>query len=149
VKDVDERSPNDIAYTYSVYAPLSIRLLQCALKHNWRDLMKQLPYTHCFEEHQTLPPGIQDQSSKSVGARNSVSLVFFIGGVTFSEISAIRFINSQPEGGNNIITATTKLVNGDTLLQATVMDIADMYRPPAPVAEPVLTPSPSSNTSKR
>jgi len=146
VKDVDERSPNDIAYTYSVYAPLSIRLLQCALKPNWRELMKQLPYT-CFEEHQTLPPGIQDQG-KSVGARNSVSLVFFIGGVTFSEISAIRFINSQPEGGNNIITATTKLVNGDSLLQSTVMDIAEMYRPPA-TPEPIPTPTPTSTSAKR
>jgi len=150
VKDVDERNPTDIAYTYSVYAPLSIRLLQCALKPNWRELMKQLPYAHCFEEHQMLASGVQDQSKGIGGARNSVSLAFFIGGITFSEISAIRFINSQPEGGNNIITATTKLVNGDSLLQTTVMDIADIYKPPPPPEVPIAaTPTPTPATGKR
>jgi hypothetical protein len=30
VPDVDEQNPTDIAYVYSGYAPLSVRLVQCA-----------------------------------------------------------------------------------------------------------------------
>ncbi len=32
VDDVNERDPNDIAYVYSLYAPLSVRLVQCILQ---------------------------------------------------------------------------------------------------------------------
>ena len=32
VEDIDEQSPQDIAYTYSLYAPLSIRLVQCIIQ---------------------------------------------------------------------------------------------------------------------
>ncbi len=32
VDDVDEENPSDIAYTYSGYAPLSVRLVQCVLQ---------------------------------------------------------------------------------------------------------------------
>ena len=30
VDDVDEHNPNDISYVYSGYAPISVRLIQCA-----------------------------------------------------------------------------------------------------------------------
>ena len=39
----------------------------------------------------------------------------FIGGVTFAEISALRWL--AKEGEWDFIIATTKLVNGNTLLQ--------------------------------
>jgi vacuolar protein sorting-associated protein 33A len=32
VDEVDEQKPNDIAYVYSGYAPLSIRLVQCIVQ---------------------------------------------------------------------------------------------------------------------
>jgi hypothetical protein len=32
VDDVDEQKPNDIAYVYSGYAPLSVRLVQCIIQ---------------------------------------------------------------------------------------------------------------------
>ena len=34
VDDVDDAAPNDISYVYSGYAPLSIRLVQCAVQKN-------------------------------------------------------------------------------------------------------------------
>lgn len=51
VDDVDEQQPDDIAYVYSGYAPLSIRLVQGALGRNgsflgWKsieDVIKSLP----------------------------------------------------------------------------------------------------------
>ncbi len=41
--------------------------------------------------------------------------MFFIGGVTFTEIAAIRLLGQMDENTDYII-ATTKLINGDTLL---------------------------------
>ncbi len=34
VNDIDDAAPNDISYVYSGYAPLSIRLVQCATQKN-------------------------------------------------------------------------------------------------------------------
>ena len=44
-----------------------------------------------------------------------MTLVFFIGGVTFTEISALRWLGKQQIYGD-IIVGTTKLINGDSLL---------------------------------
>lgn len=58
VDEVDEQAPEDIAYVYSGYAPLSVRLVQCALgrQSSWRgldDTLKSLP-GKAFEETQRL-----------------------------------------------------------------------------------------------
>lgn len=47
-------------------------------------------------------------------------LVAFIGGVTYSEISALRFLSSLPEWPYRFVVLTTKIVNGRTLLQSFV-----------------------------
>ena len=48
--------------------------------------------------------------------RERTVLVAFIGGVTFAEISALRFIGRQH--GINVVVITTKLINGTTLLES-------------------------------
>lgn len=40
----------------------------------------------------------------------------FIGGVTFAEIAALRFLSSQPECNAEFLIATTKVVNGSTFV---------------------------------
>ena len=44
----------------------------------------------------------------------------FIGGVTFAEISALRFLSKHPELNCQFIIATTKLMNGSVLLESFV-----------------------------
>lgn len=46
----------------------------------------------------------------------------FIGGVTFAEIAALRFLGSRPEVNCTFVTATTKLINGTSLLESIVDD---------------------------
>lgn len=36
VEDLNENKPTDIAYVYSGYAPLSIRIIQTAFKPGWK-----------------------------------------------------------------------------------------------------------------
>ena len=49
-------------------------------------------------------------------------LAVFIGGVTFAEIAALRWMASRPGSNCNIVIATTKLLNGNTLLSSFIDD---------------------------
>ena len=50
------------------------------------------------------------------GAARRTVVVMFIGGATFAEISGLRFLSSQPSVNAEFVAATTKLINGSTLL---------------------------------
>ena len=54
--------------------------------------------------------------------KRKVVLVMFLGGVTFAEIAALRFISSRPEVNCAFLVTTTKLINGSSLLDSFVDD---------------------------
>ncbi|CAM9699279.1 unnamed protein product [Pylaiella littoralis] len=147
---VDVRSPDDIAYVSSGYAPLSVRLVQASVRPGWTtagEALKLLPGA-CVEVTQDpdgppedLPTALRRQieqrgklaasssvdgpfgvggGSSSTGdgggddsPKKKVLVVYFIGGVTYMEIAALRFLNKQREFPFEIVTATTKIANGD------------------------------------
>lgn len=45
-------------------------------------------------------------------------MVAFIGGATFAEVSALRFLQTRPEVNADFLVATSKLINGSSLLQS-------------------------------
>jgi len=114
-EDIDEENPQDIAYTHCMYAPLSIRLVERACKGMWADpatrkALQLLPGpTVDIRQEGTVP-------ASSAGGRRPVTLVFFTGGCTFAEITALRFMGDLI--GHEFVIATTKLINGDTLIQS-------------------------------
>lgn len=65
-----------------------------------------------------------DQGGGCTGKR--VVIVMFIGGVTFAEMAALRYISQQPAVNAEFVIATTKIINGSSLV-VSCMD--------APVAE--------------
>lgn len=122
--EVKEEDPTDIAYVYSGYAPLSVRLVQCVLQkkyllplikgsntnaanvtssasQGWRGFENDLSYVRgkTFDE-------VQRGEDKAVRARMILNgqserktvIVFFVGGITFTEIAALRLIAKQEEG---------------------------------------------------
>jgi hypothetical protein len=133
VDEVNEQDPNDIAYVYSGYAPLSIRLVQCILQkqylmsftkgassngaassssiggggQGWRGFDEAVKHARgaTFDE-------IQKGDDKAVKARALLSsggdkktvIVVFLGGITFTEIAALRFIAKKEEGKQNNIS---------------------------------------------
>ncbi|KAG2328972.1 hypothetical protein Bca4012_021410 [Brassica carinata] len=129
VEDTDTSRPDDIAYVYSGYAPLSIRLVQQAIHSGWRpieDILKLLPGPHLETKRSGFPssPSVDSLHGAPNGVadgRRSVVLVVFIGGVTFAEISALRFLASKEGMAYDLIIATTKIVNGAALIE-TFMD---------------------------
>ena len=125
VDEVNEHDPNDVAYVYSGYAPLSIRLVQCVLQkqyllsitrgngvsgapgaaaggaQGWRGFDDAIKHARgpTFDE-------VQKGEDKAVKARALLSgggdkktvFVVFVGGISFTEIAALRFIAKKEEG---------------------------------------------------
>ncbi len=122
ISEANEAAPSDISYVYSGYAPLSVRMVQSALRGStaWRELNQKIPQYGFFEETQAPNPGQRERPAASAN-RNQVVMVFFVGGVCFTEISAIRFLQ-QIMPGFHILIGTTKMLNGDVLLTDAVLD---------------------------
>lgn len=145
VDDVDDASPDDIAYVYSGYAPLSVRLVQVAVqrsalsdngsKEGWfgaqqqqrtgvqRDVVRmegKRPPTgwRGMEDVVNSIPGTSyDKGPAGASAPSKgATLVFFLGGCTSTEISALRWMSAL--GGRRFVVATTGMVNGSSLLQS-------------------------------
>lgn len=128
VEDVDTTNPNDISYVFSGYAPLSIRLIHHAVRSGWRpieEILKLLPGPHSetkrsgFSSNSSFEtlPGARAGTDRVLDGRRSLVLVVFVGGVTFAEISALRFLSAQEGMAYDIIVGTTKMVSGHSLAE--------------------------------
>lgn len=115
-EDPDAPAPEDISHVYSGYAPLSVRLVQhfthAGAFRAVEETLRLLPGPH-FEYKQELPSGYKPKGGE--GGQGS-TLVFFLGGCTYAEVAAIRFLNRQE--GRDYVIATTNLCNGTTLLKS-------------------------------
>ncbi|KAK5663360.1 hypothetical protein OQA88_3788 [Cercophora sp. LCS_1] len=147
VDEVNEQDPNDVAYVYSGYAPLSVRLVQCVLQkqyllsitrgngitgaagpaaggaQGWRGFDEAVKHARgqTFDE-------VQKGEDKAVRARALLSgngekktvFVVFVGGISFTEIAALRFIAKQEEGRRNIVICTTSIISGNRMMDAAI-----------------------------
>jgi hypothetical protein len=59
-----------------------------------------------------------------VGPRGTkVMLVFFLGGITYMEVAALRLLSKSAEFPYEIIVMTTKLINGNTFIKSVLQDV--------------------------
>jgi hypothetical protein len=108
-EDVNQHNPNDIAYAYAGYAPLSLRLVEMLNRPGWTaEPVRSLP-----GEYNRLVMSSEDTNITGV---KKVVLLFFVGGVTFAEVAAIRYLNKRPEADCEFVIATTGMVNSKTFL---------------------------------
>ncbi|KAG1714266.1 Vacuolar protein sorting-associated protein 33A [Nymphon striatum] len=127
VEDVHEQNPSDIAYVYSGYAPLSVRLVQFLNRPGWRaitDVLSLIPGP-TIEEIQQIPVGLRKRRGSGSSTHSSlddqkITLVFFLGGCTFAEIACLRFLGQQDDASSEYVIATTKLINGTTFLKSII-----------------------------
>ncbi len=142
---------DDISYVSAGYAPLSVRLIQLLGNNSWSqisDVMRSLPGPmlefNQIEATEELAEAIMrcgsDSSSSSSSSSNifntsssveassnntgnkKVMLLFVVGGLTFLEIAALRLLSRDPAFPFTIVMATTKLINGKSLLKTMVND---------------------------
>ncbi len=80
VDDVNEIHPTDISYVHSIYAPLSVRLIQWAAKPGWKsiaDVLNLIP-GQLVQETQPLPINIRRRS------KHLILLKVFLNQIVFS-----------------------------------------------------------------
>ena len=181
--DVDEANPNDIAYAYSGYAPLSIRLLQCVLQKpligalakaatgttsgrragasevltpedaatmhsdpalGWKGYEDVLRHVKGPTVDVEQVPGVEDAAGKTrqglmagggqgQGSGRKTTVVFFLGGMTYSEVAAVRLLAKQIDGnaggdggasgegaGRRVLMMTTGMLNGAGVVGAAI-----------------------------
>eukprot|EP00455_Lapot_gusevi_P054621 TRINITY_DN8788_c0_g2_i3.p1 TRINITY_DN8788_c0_g2~~TRINITY_DN8788_c0_g2_i3.p1 ORF type:complete len:576 (+),score=176.77 TRINITY_DN8788_c0_g2_i3:83-1729(+) len=136
-EEIDLKNSEDIATVFTGYAPLAIRLIECVNRPGWKaieDVLSLIPGT-TFEYKQELPAPVEERAqilqaaSQLNAAQNAnaspeqktpLTLVFFVGGVTFAEISALRFLAQRDRSRRDYIVATTKLINGNSLINSVV-----------------------------
>ncbi|KAI3342742.1 Sec1-like protein [Ustulina deusta] len=167
VDEVNEHDPDDIAYVYSGYAPLSIRLVQCVLQkqylfsitrsnavagagtvagsgaQGWRGFDEVVKHARgpAFDD-------IQKGEDKAVKARALLSgggdkktvFVVFVGGITFTEIAALRFIAKKEEARRNIVICATSIISGNKMMDAGIEKCSFMQDGPRPPTERLRTP---------
>uniref|UniRef100_A0A3B4V6S4 VPS33B late endosome and lysosome associated n=1 Tax=Seriola dumerili TaxID=41447 RepID=A0A3B4V6S4_SERDU len=109
-EEYDLRVPRDMAYIFSgAYIPLSCKLIEQVLERDgWTGLEE---VTRLLNGHEF---AVTDVKAKSDAQR--VVLVMFLGGCTFSEISALRFLGR--ERGYKFIVVTTAITNSSRLIEA-------------------------------
>eukprot|EP00878_Enallax_costatus_P006042 GHUV01006338.1.p1 GENE.GHUV01006338.1~~GHUV01006338.1.p1 ORF type:complete len:699 (+),score=233.80 GHUV01006338.1:290-2386(+) len=124
-------APADISHLYKGYAPLSIRLVEHALQGGWGQIAEALSYLPGaqFDSLQVLDPSGQvvDKPFKpapgtagAAGSEAETVLLVMLGGITFTEISALRLLSSRPECNCRFLVLTTGIINGTTLLKSFV-----------------------------
>lgn len=70
------------------------------------------------------PAFSEPKSIPRVGVNEAkpIMLVFLVGGLSFLEIAAFRYLSRDPSFPYTIVMATTKLTNGSRLLQSLMHD---------------------------
>ena len=122
-------NPKDVSFVFSMYAPLSVRLIQLPAMSkggNWRkhDCLRLLPGpVNERTQKPTNPSSSATPAASSLGGRKRKTLVFFIGGVTYAEIAALRFLSQQDDAVADYIVAATKVVNGDSWVSSIIGDV--------------------------
>ena len=118
IEEISVDPPTDPAYVFSGFCPLAVRLLMGAENPGWDGMGEQLGLlAHpVFRRQQATTGGPSRHSNRPDGRR--LVVVYFIGGITFSEISAIRFLNERPSASCLYLIATTKVTSGETWLNS-------------------------------
>lgn len=114
-EEYDLRVPRDMAYIYSgAYVPLSCKLIEQVLERDsWAGLEE---VSRLLNGHEFAVTGNNGGDSRANGDAQRIILVMFLGGCTFSEISALRFLGR--ERGYKFIVVTTAITNSSRLLEA-------------------------------
>ncbi|KAI8965888.1 vacuolar protein sorting 33A-like protein [Daldinia sp. FL1419] len=166
VDEVNEHDPNDIAYVYSGYAPLSIRLVQCILQkqyllsftrgngttgastaassgaQGWRGFDEAVKHARgqTFDELQKgEDKAVKARALLSGGGDKKTVFVVFVGGITFTEIAALRFIAKKEEARRNIVICTTSIISGNKMMDAAIEKKSFAKEPPKPVTSSTTT----------
>ncbi|KAM3925558.1 vacuolar protein sorting-associated protein 33B isoform 2-T2 [Leptodactylus fuscus] len=110
--DYDLKTPKDMAYVFSgAYTPLSCKIIeQVLMRKGWTGLEEVTRLLNSIEFAEQLA------EKNSFSDSHRTIIVVFLGGCTFSEISALRFLGK--EIGYRFVFLTTAITNGARILES-------------------------------
>uniref|UniRef100_A0A671K4C8 Vacuolar protein sorting-associated protein 33B-like n=1 Tax=Sinocyclocheilus anshuiensis TaxID=1608454 RepID=A0A671K4C8_9TELE len=109
-EEYDLRVPRDMAYVFSgAYIPLSCKLIEQVMERDGWTGLEEVARMLNGQEF-----AVTEARNKTDAQR--IVLVMFLGGCTYSEISALRFLGK--ERGCRFIVVTTAVTNSARLLEA-------------------------------
>lgn len=124
----DDVATQDVSYAYSGYAPLSTRLVQMASRKNnkgWkhaRDALSLLPSPAEEVVQSTganvISMGGPVENSHGQSFRPVVSLVVFVGGLTYGELATLRRLSEVEDGNRRFLILTTEMLNAKKLFES-------------------------------
>jgi hypothetical protein len=125
-EDVNINEPDDCSYVFGGFCPITIRLIESFVKRGWnpiREILKRIPGEYEFPAN--------EKEVLNLKARPNFVLLVFIGGVTYAEIAAIRYLNKTLKGillfnpEHKFIILTTHLINGKKFIE----DLREKFEP--------------------
>ena len=103
--DVDVINPNDSSYVYGGYCPIIIRLIEKVFSQGWgtiKETIKKIPGETNFP--------IDESEILNENEEIKYFLVVFIGGITYGELAAIRYLNKFYKN-KKFFVLTTSMIN--------------------------------------
>eukprot|EP01155_Anaeramoeba_flamelloides_P050180 Anaeramoba_flamelloidesc41889_g2_i2.p2 GENE.c41889_g2_i2~~c41889_g2_i2.p2 ORF type:complete len:193 (-),score=61.01 c41889_g2_i2:42-620(-) len=127
---IDENYENTKHFSsvHSGYAPQIIKLVQILFNSNqgynvFKDLANNFYTPDVGRKRQEI--SIQAKEEMKENTEKHVCMVFFVGGVTFAEISAIRILNQMEQTGVHFVIGTTHITNGNKIIESTFEKVED------------------------
>ena len=125
----DEYNPqviNDSSYVLNGYCPLSLKIIEKAIMGQWStiiEILKRIPGATNYPENETL---ISNPSNDK-----NIMLIIFVGGITYTEIEAIRLLNRKfkreyiigKRKQTQFIILTTSILNSKKVLDSLGIDV--------------------------
>ena len=103
-EEINDFNPQDTSFAYNGYCSIIIRLIEIGIKKGWseiKDILNILPGEYFFSKNEN--EIINPDEKKFI-------LLVFIGGITYGEIAAIRFLNENMQF-HKFIILTTSIIN--------------------------------------
>ncbi|EAR90155.2 Sec1 family protein (macronuclear) [Tetrahymena thermophila SB210] len=119
-EQVDETDPNDISYVYIAYAPISVRLVQQTFKKGqWREIERELKTLGNY----FMPKDVNPKAGLKTNQKKLV-VVYFIGGVSYGEVAALRLLGKLHY--KEIVICTTNIINSKSIFKEAMSGFADL-----------------------
>ena len=115
-EEIDVNNPNDSSYAYSGYSPICVRLIEKAYKDGWgsiKETLQKIPGETDFP--------VDESEVTSENNEKKYFLVVFIGGITYGELAAIRYLNKANKN-KKIIVLTTSMISTKKIFNALSLD---------------------------
>jgi hypothetical protein len=129
-QEYNSREINDSSYVLEGYCPLSLKIIEKAVLGQWStiiDILRRIPGATKFPE---------DESVISNPANDkNIMLLVFVGGITYTEIAAIRLLNRKFKDEYNngrrkqtqFIILTTSILNSKKVLDSLGKEVHSVF----------------------